>query len=261
MTDKERDEALIAIDEAFDMLGGISDASEARDKLLVAMRALRGDEPAKPDRYLQVWKEAKAAYIRPNQTEHESDQAAAAVLRRHFDELRAEIEAEHLEFCETHERLNRVQRDHIRKLETERRIEPATNGEPDRWTLAMRECLQVSALECNKADAIAGKFDNESYVLDQVAALRKHFPEGPAVVVPMSAKMWAESVLNLRGAINATCEREAARFILSLDGAGYEYADGGALTVNTTLLTVETDDILALKRELEKCQTECRKPA
>ena len=40
--------------------------------------------PAKPDRYLQVWKEAKAAYICPNRTEHESDQVAAAVLRKHF---------------------------------------------------------------------------------------------------------------------------------------------------------------------------------
>jgi len=46
-----------------------------------------------------------------------------------------------------------------------------------------------------------------------------------------------------------------------LTEAGYEYADGGALTVNTTLLTVETDNILALKKVLEKCQAECRKPA
>lgn len=54
------------------------------DDLLRAAMLLRGDEPAKPDRYLQVWKEAKDAYIYPNRTEHESDQVAAAVLRKHF---------------------------------------------------------------------------------------------------------------------------------------------------------------------------------
>ena len=46
-----------------------------------------------------------------------------------------------------------------------------------------------------------------------------------------------------------------------LTAAGYEYQDGGALTPDTTLLTVETDDILALKKELEKCQSECRRQA
>ena len=71
-------------------------------------------------------------------------------------------------------------------------------------------------------DDLYGKTKDE-----QIDCFRRHFTElraeieaeRPAVVVPMSAKMWAESVLNLRGAINATCEREAARFILSLDGA------------------------------------------
>ncbi len=57
-------------------------------------------------------------------------------------------------------------------------------------------------------------------IVEAIDELRAEWEaERPAVVVPMSAKMWAESVLNLRGAINATCEREAARFILSLDGA------------------------------------------
>lgn len=46
-----------------------------------------------------------------------------------------------------------------------------------------------------------------------------------------------------------------------LTGAGYAYQDGGALTPGTTLLTVETSDMLALKKVLEQCQTECRKPA
>lgn len=44
-----------------------------------------------------------------------------------------------------------------------------------------------------------------------------------------------------------------------LTEAGYEYRDGGPLTGDTTLLTVETNDFLALKRVLEKCQAECRK--
>lgn len=41
--------------------------------------------------------------------------------------------------------------------------------------------------------------------------------------------------------------------------AGYSYQDGGALTGDTTLLTVETNNILALKKVLEKCQDECRR--
>lgn len=41
--------------------------------------------------------------------------------------------------------------------------------------------------------------------------------------------------------------------------AGYAYEDGGALTGDTTLLTVETSDVLALKKVLEKCQDECRR--
>ena len=43
-----------------------------------------------------------------------------------------------------------------------------------------------------------------------------------------------------------------------LKKAGYEYEDGGPLTGDTTLLTVETSDMLALKKVLEKCQAECR---
>lgn len=42
-----------------------------------------------------------------------------------------------------------------------------------------------------------------------------------------------------------------------LAAAGYEYEDGGPLTGSTTMLKVETSDILALKAELEKCQAEC----
>lgn len=44
-----------------------------------------------------------------------------------------------------------------------------------------------------------------------------------------------------------------------LTEAGYEYQDGGALIGQTTLLTVETNDMLALKKVLEECQAACRK--
>ncbi len=44
-----------------------------------------------------------------------------------------------------------------------------------------------------------------------------------------------------------------------LTEAGYEYQDTGALTGDTTLLTVETNDMLALKKVLEECEAECRK--
>lgn len=43
-----------------------------------------------------------------------------------------------------------------------------------------------------------------------------------------------------------------------LTEAGYKYADAGPLPGDTTLLTVETNDMLRLKRVLEECQTECR---
>jgi hypothetical protein len=46
-----------------------------------------------------------------------------------------------------------------------------------------------------------------------------------------------------------------------LTSAGYEYQDGGALTHDTTLLTVDVSDGLALKKVLEQCQAECRKKA
>jgi hypothetical protein len=44
-----------------------------------------------------------------------------------------------------------------------------------------------------------------------------------------------------------------------LAAAGYSYQDGGAPTPGVTLLTVQTDDILKLKRVLEQCQAECAK--
>lgn len=44
-----------------------------------------------------------------------------------------------------------------------------------------------------------------------------------------------------------------------LTEAGYDYVDGGCLTPGTTILTVETDNMLALKKVLEACQAECRR--
>jgi hypothetical protein len=43
-----------------------------------------------------------------------------------------------------------------------------------------------------------------------------------------------------------------------LSEAGYEYHDAGPLTGDTTLLTVETNDMLKLKKVLEECQAACR---
>lgn len=43
-----------------------------------------------------------------------------------------------------------------------------------------------------------------------------------------------------------------------LSEAGFKYSDAGPLTGGTTLLTVETNNMLALKKVLERCQSECR---
>lgn len=42
-----------------------------------------------------------------------------------------------------------------------------------------------------------------------------------------------------------------------LTEAGYSYEDGGWILPEVTLLTVETQDILALKKVLDACQLEC----
>lgn len=44
-----------------------------------------------------------------------------------------------------------------------------------------------------------------------------------------------------------------------LKAAGFTYTDGGPLTGNTTLLTVETDDLAKLRDVLEQCQSEARR--
>ena len=43
-----------------------------------------------------------------------------------------------------------------------------------------------------------------------------------------------------------------------LKEAGYQYRDAGPLIGDTTLLQVETNDVLTLKKVLEQCQSECR---
>jgi hypothetical protein len=48
-------------------------------------------------------------------------------------------------------------------------------------------------------------------------------------------------------------------FRRGLTDAGYSYRDAGALTHDTTLLQVETDDMPTLAGVIEKCQAECRK--
>lgn len=50
-------------------------------------------------------------------------------------------------------------------------------------------------------------------------------------------------------------------FRKQLSTAGYQYQDGGPVTAEATLLTVETSNILALKKIIEQCQAECRKGA
>ena len=40
--------------------------------------------------------------------------------------------------------------------------------------------------------------------------------------------------------------------------AGFDFKEVGPLTDGTTLLTVETNNMLALKKVLERCQSECR---
>lgn len=44
-----------------------------------------------------------------------------------------------------------------------------------------------------------------------------------------------------------------------LTEAGYTYTDAGGLTPDTTVLTVETDNMLKLKDVVEVCQKACRR--
>ena len=44
-----------------------------------------------------------------------------------------------------------------------------------------------------------------------------------------------------------------------LTKAGFEYTDGGALTPDTSLLNVVTNDIVGLAKVIDECQRECRR--
>lgn len=92
----EHDDALIEKKRLADWLTDVFEYAKSPEYIanrdaLIAL--LRGNEPAKPDRYLQVWKEANEAYMGRNQTKHESDRAAAAVLRSHFEPSADVVEA------------------------------------------------------------------------------------------------------------------------------------------------------------------------
>ncbi len=63
--------------------------------------------------------------------------------------------------------------------------------------------------------------------------------------------------MNLKAGI-AVDDWKLPIFRKRLTEAGFTYEDGGALTHNTTILKVETSDILALKRVIEICESECR---
>lgn len=43
-----------------------------------------------------------------------------------------------------------------------------------------------------------------------------------------------------------------------LEAAGFKYEDAGELTSGVTLLTVQSNNMFALKKVIEECQAECR---
>lgn len=84
--DKERDDAMIA--EMAEMLRksrAFIFVHHNKSPLLLEIDALlRGDEPAKLDRYQQAWDEAQGAYGQCDCDRRENCPHAVAVLRRHF---------------------------------------------------------------------------------------------------------------------------------------------------------------------------------
>lgn len=101
-TVSERDEALIAEAERLaDNRYNITDKAQrgpkwyiVRDTTLIRLARENWTPSAKPDRYLEVWKEATTAWKTALFTHDcERDQAAAAVLRRHFEPSAEVVEA------------------------------------------------------------------------------------------------------------------------------------------------------------------------
>jgi len=100
MTDKERDDALIAekkkLSDVLEAITRLGTVDPWRDDLLRAAALLRGDEQPKPDRYVVALREVSAEmttqeplkdeFIKGDRDKDEWFQAAVAVLREHFPE-------------------------------------------------------------------------------------------------------------------------------------------------------------------------------
>ena len=71
--------------------------------------------PAKPDRYLEIWKEAKEVWLVTKTVDYRDDQAAAAVLRRHFEPSAEVIEAAKSRSADHPLSAPGIMRDHILK--------------------------------------------------------------------------------------------------------------------------------------------------
>ena len=97
MTDKERDDALIAekrkLSEVLEAITKLGTVGPWNDDLLRAVAILRGDERPKPDRAEVLAKEYYSNTERARAGRFSAGELAI-YIRRHFDELRAEIEAE-----------------------------------------------------------------------------------------------------------------------------------------------------------------------
>lgn len=93
--DKERDDAMIA--EMAEMLRksrAFIFVHHNKSPLLLEIDALlRGDEPAKLDRYVVAWQEADSAFGHCDCDRSENCPHAAAVLRRHFEPPSEVVEA------------------------------------------------------------------------------------------------------------------------------------------------------------------------
>lgn len=88
MTDKERDDALIAEKKRLAYFLECKEGTlEAEAMFRRAAALLRGDEPAKPDRYVALWNEMKQIEQR------EGYAAAIGFFRKHFEPSAEVIEA------------------------------------------------------------------------------------------------------------------------------------------------------------------------
>ena len=190
MTDKERDDALIAekrkLSEVLEAITKLGTVGPWNDDLLRAVAILRGDERPKPDRAEVLAKEYYSNTERARAGRFSAGELAI-YIRRHFAELRAEWEAERLEI---------PPHKHYSTPLIER-----LNG-PHEW---------------GYRDPVEGGFIADMSPFEASDRLSELEAERPAVVVPREAKLWADSV----GYCSATRyeERTTAKWIKSLDGA------------------------------------------